>query len=80
MGGWHHQLNGHEFEQALGDAEEGSLACCSLWGRKESDMTDQLNKSKKLRLGLLAEIIWTKNSPPLSMSTDSSWQIAWGEQ
>ena len=36
MVGWHHQLNGHEFEQALGDAEEqGGLVCCSPWGRKE---------------------------------------------
>ena len=36
----HHWLNGHEFQQALGDGEEqGSLACCSLWGHKESDMT-----------------------------------------
>ena len=42
--GWHHQLNGYEFEQALGDAEgEGSLACYSLWGRKESDTNN--NKS-----------------------------------
>ena len=38
MVGWHHWLNGHEFEQALGDGEEqGSLACCSPWGCKESD-------------------------------------------
>ena len=37
---WHHQLNGHEFEQTLGDGEEQrSLACCSPWGSKESDMT-----------------------------------------
>ena len=41
MVGWHHR---HEFEQALGDGEEqGSLACCSPWGRKESDTTEQLN-------------------------------------
>ena len=40
MVGWHHRLNGHEFEQAPGDGEEqGSLACCSLWGRKESNTT-----------------------------------------
>ena len=40
MIGWHHQLNGHEFEQTLGDSEvQGSLACCSSWGCKESDMT-----------------------------------------
>ena len=37
---WHHRLNGHEFEQTPGDSEgQGSLLCCSLWGRKESDMT-----------------------------------------
>ena len=42
--GWHHQLHQHEFEQALGvsDGQE-SLACCSPWGRKESDMMEQLN-------------------------------------
>ena len=46
MVGWYHLLNGHEFEQAPGDGEEqGSLACCSPWGRKESDMTEQLNNS-----------------------------------
>ena len=37
----HHRLNGHEFEQALGDGEgQGSLACCSPWGHKKSDMTE----------------------------------------
>ena len=41
---WHHQLDGHEFEQALGgDDGQGSLACCSLWGCKESDTSKQLN-------------------------------------
>ena len=41
---WHHQLNGCEFEQTLGDGEgQGSLVCCSAWRRKESDMTEQLN-------------------------------------
>ena len=40
MVGWHHWLNGHEFEQTLGDSErQGSLVCCSPWGHKESDMT-----------------------------------------
>ena len=40
MVGWHHRLNGHEFEQTLGDGEgQESLACCSPWGRKESDTT-----------------------------------------
>ena len=41
MVGWHHRLNGHEFEQTPGDGEgQGSLACCSPWDRKESDMTE----------------------------------------
>jgi len=40
MVGEHHRLNGHEFEQTPGDSEgQGSLACCSPWGHKESDMT-----------------------------------------
>ena len=44
MVGWHHQLNGHEFEQAPGVGDgKGSLECCSPWGCKESDITDQLN-------------------------------------
>ena len=39
--GWHHCLNGPEFEQASGDGEgQGCLACCFLWGHKESDMTE----------------------------------------
>jgi len=44
MVGWHHWLNGYEFEQALGVGDgHGSLACCSLWGHKESDRTERLN-------------------------------------
>ena len=44
MVGWHHWLDGHEFEQALGVGDgQGSLVCCSPWGLKESDMTDWLN-------------------------------------
>ena len=46
MVGWHHQLNGHEFKQAPGDGKgQRSLACCSSWGHKESDMTEQLNNT-----------------------------------
>ena len=42
--GWHHQLNGHEFEQTPGVGDgQGGLACCSPWGHKESDTTEQLN-------------------------------------
>ena len=44
MVGWHHQLDGHEFEQALGVGDgQGSLVCCSPWGHKDSDMTERLN-------------------------------------
>ena len=44
MVGWHHRLNGREFEQALGVGDGlGSLACCSPWDHKESDTTEQLN-------------------------------------
>ena len=44
--GWHHRLNGHGFEQTQGDNEgQGSLACCSPWGGKESDTTERLNWS-----------------------------------
>ena len=40
---WHHRLNGHKVEQVPGDGERlGSLACCSPWGCKDSDTTDQL--------------------------------------
>ena len=44
MLGWHHGLSGHEFEetQGFGDGQRG-LACCSSWGCKESDTTEQLN-------------------------------------
>ena len=51
MIGWHHRLNGQKFEQTLGGGEgQGSLACCSLWGHKESDMTEQLNNDNNLQM------------------------------
>ena len=44
MVGWHHWLDGHEFEQALGVGDgQGGLTCCSPWGHKESDTTEWLN-------------------------------------
>ena len=44
MVGWHHRLNGHDSEQALGVGDgQGSLECCRPWGRKESVMTEQLS-------------------------------------
>ena len=48
---WHHWLNGYEFEQAPGDGEgQGSLACCSPWGHKELDTTEQLNWTELIKL------------------------------
>ena len=44
---WYHHLNGHESEQTPGDSEgQGSLACCSSWGHKVSDTTEQLNNKE----------------------------------
>ena len=44
MVGWHHQIDGHEYVQALVVSDgQGSLTCCSPWSRKESDMTEQPN-------------------------------------
>ena len=52
MIGWHHQLNGHEFEQTLGDSEgQGSLMCCSPWGHKELGMVEQLNNKRNQGCG-----------------------------
>ena len=53
MVGWHHQLNGHEFEQTPGDSEgQGTLACFSPWGHNESDMPDILNNKYPSQSGL----------------------------
>ena len=44
---WHHRLDGHESKEALGVGDgQGSLACSSPWGHKESDMTEQLNNKQ----------------------------------
>ena len=49
MVGWHHLLNGHEFEQTQGHSEgQRSLACCSLWGHKQSDMNEPLNNNNMI--------------------------------
>ena len=55
MVGWHHQLNGHEFEQALGVGDrQGGLACCGPWVGNESDTTEPLNNNKSVHImGLL---------------------------
>ena len=56
--GWHHQLDGHEFEQALGVSDgQGSLACCSPWVHKESDTTEQLNRTEGLMMNTFHGLI-----------------------
>ena len=56
MVGWHHRLDGHEFEQApwAGDGQR-SLACCSPWGHKESDMTKRLNWTELTNIVLFSQ-------------------------
>ena len=50
MIGWHHQLNGCEFERAPGDGEgQGGLVCCSSWGHKESKTTEGLNNTRHVK-------------------------------
>ena len=60
MVGWHHQLNGHEFEQTPGDSEgQESRACCRPWGCKESDMTYLLNSNLALSPNIvLCSVLW----------------------
>ena len=60
MVGWHHQLNGHEFEQTPGDSEgQDSLACCSPWSHKELDTTEQL-KNNKCKCKAIPRWTWTE--------------------
>ena len=57
MVGWHHRLNGHEFEQTPGDSEgQESLACCSPWGRKESYTIEWLNCAQNCIVCLSAHL------------------------
>ena len=69
MVGWHHQLNGHELDQTLGDTEgQGSLACCSPWGHRESDTTERLNNN------LQTENIMREKTP---MTTATEQKQTW---
>ena len=61
MDGWHHRLNGHEFEWALGVRDgQGGRACCSLWDHKESDTTELLNWNTSYTNGLTLQTIHFK--------------------
>ena len=66
MVGWHHRLNGHEFEQALKDSGgQRSLACYSPWGHKESDVTQRLNdNNRELRSHVLQGTAKTWSKTP----------------
>ena len=63
MVGWHHWLDGHEFEQTLevGDGQ-ASLVCCNPWGCKESNMTEWLNWTELICKSIHAEFVIAKNS------------------
>ena len=73
MVGWHHRLDGHEFEQAQGVGDEqGGLACCSPWDRRESDRTEQLSNKdgrleteEQLKLQLKSQDHWKEEFPLL---------------
>ena len=63
MVGWHHRLNGHEFEQTWGDSGgQGSLECCSSWGCKESNTTEQLNEDKDFFFLAASHNLWDFSS------------------
>ena len=84
MVGWHHWLNGREFEQTPGDGEgQGSLASCSSWGHKESDMTEWLN-DKIDSSAVVTKLVRHQNhpegllKPSLLGPTLSVWSVGWG--
>ena len=79
MVGWHHQLNGHEFEQALGIGEgQGSLVCCSPWGYKELDMTEQLNWPEEELKSLLIRVKEESEKAGLKLNIQKTKTMASG--
>ena len=76
MVGWHHWLNGHEFEQTQGDSQgQGSLECCSPWGQKESNTTEWLsNKNNQLNKNVLIRMrsLWPNSQPEEPRGPDLS--------
>ena len=73
MAGWHHWLDGREFEWTLGDSDgQGGLACCDSWGRKESDTTERLNWT---------ELRWYYSEKVVAPhSSTLAWKIPWMEE
>ena len=91
MVGWHHQRNGHEFEQAPGVGDgQGSLACCSPCDRRESDKTElsscpggSVVKNPPANARDLGLIPGLERSPRGGMATHSSflaWETPWAEE
>ena len=82
MAGWHHQLDGHEFEQPLGVGDgQGGLACCDSWGHKESDTTERLDSTEVRETQRLdSTYIWNlkKDTNELIYKTETSDCIAQG--
>ena len=75
MVGWHHRLNGHEFDQTPGVGDgQGGLACCSLWGRKESDMTERLTELS--HPGVSAHRVQTPATEPGACLSPASERLA----
>ena len=75
MFGWHHQLNGDEFEWTLGVGDgQGGLACCDSWGCKESDTTEQLNWTELNLAHLLAQThwVWQQHEEPSKRKFENS--------
>ena len=75
MAGWHHRLNGHEFEWTPGVGDgQGGLACCSSWGCKESDTTEQLNWTD---LGAVDTPEKSQTRALTLRNFDSMWKRQW---
>ena len=78
MAGWHHWLDGHEFEWTLGVGDgQGGLAYCGLWGRKESDMTERLNWTELIMFVLssyFVRVCEKKSLKELSMRINDPWR------
>ena len=91
MVGWHHRLNGHEFEQTPGDGEgQGSRTCRSPWGPKESDTTEQLSNSSHhltpVRMAIIKNLQQTnagedveKREPSFTVGGHVRWCGQYGE-
>ena len=73
MAGWHHRLDGREFEWTLGDGDgQGGLACCDSWGRKESDTTEQLNWTELMICICVYIFVFVKIFPLIMYTRDLS--------